>query len=702
MIGNIVHNVYYRHLLLHAGWDEEDAQNVILKLQFLERDERLRCLINIKRGDKSQLLDYDRRNCVKKVETLSRMELFELRDWADFSLGFSNSTDIKLSVVTVVAKLIRSFGYSDKIRFSFSGISLYSDDGVEVSLTNLLPVGLKLFQAEMLSSFSIQDSVKDLKIMAEIFDLSDAEVLRFTKTNTAVGGVCVRDFRCSIASCLAFPSGPDEMAVAQRCLVSGDLNLPLFISAFDNTGGKITVVSRKYQPMNCRALECIGFDYYRLLSARAKLKSISFSLGGEVVDTWFGMSAYKLLLKKMVDNDIMVGDVFYLASDWMDRYVDSDYLTLLTYCTFKYVGASANLWNWVATVQQEVQYTDDEIFLIMRLIPKVYRLCVLFGLRTNAWEGSSRDYLSSILSHYGLSKKVDFIYDILGHMLDFICEDVDIPIPDLEGEDYFVTMLWSEDDYKERFNYNDNSFVISEEIRDKVFIEVSDNVTLDAGGEVLVDKEPDFMEVDDIPIEVYSDPPLVDDDVCMEDEEVDQLLELRCDDNIECFYVIDKSAIDRLRNFRWTKLSLYQFIKNYCEIIDSEDEFLFDVDGGYLSGVSSVSLLENYLKLDFLKGGKKYYKYLIKFKGLVGMLVIWNSNEIVDIRSSINESLDLRNSVSSIGINGDVVASCDYCDELSDDNDLLDIEDLDLLFNGDVHWDLVPRLRDQVKFKEKG
>jgi hypothetical protein len=323
-----------------------------------------------------------------------------------------------MTYVMAVGKLIQVGGYKGYVSTCFSKVNLIPNDGDPIAIDIAMKEGMEEVKKHMGTEVKILDEQKDHHLMVEVTGLPSDKLDEMCKTNKVVNSVGVRDLRASLAVGNITPQTKPEVSKAQTALLAAGSGVPVFVTSFTHVDGKVVVGERTMSNLNCGNVEAMGFDYHKLSSSKAKLREVSRSIQCDRT-SWDPDIALKDLHQDAKDNNYVSGRQYLLSSTWFDDKLGVAEKNLLSRCKYKYVGKAAGFWNWIATMDNgDVCHSVDEIFLFVKLIPKLYKICILMGIRRKVWEENAKDFLGIVLSKYGMSPKLNLIYSIMGHLLE--------------------------------------------------------------------------------------------------------------------------------------------------------------------------------------------------------------------------------------------------------------------------------------------
>jgi hypothetical protein len=551
----------------------------------------------------------------------------------------------------------------------------------------------------------------DTHVISLMLCIDGAKLDFYTKENTVMDGVGVRDLRGSLALGLISPRNNEELAFAKRVLLAYDNVVPLFINKLEKKDGKVQVMDRQTIYLSCEKIDTLGFDYYNLASNRVRVMERTKAAGYLCVPMWESSSEYKRLLQRIDDDEVLVGDVFYLSSSWFSRHNDSRYVQFLTYCDLKYVGGHKGLWNWIAIVKSEPVYKSDELVVIFNMIPKLYRLCILYGLKKVVWPKDSKDFLKVILGYYGLLAKLDVVHGIIGHMLVDIEVPLKIKLKPLVGVPKRVSNSWFSDDFELSTELLDvtqtcNNFDLLESVLGDIPIKNNDDdvipdlVPLDDGVGYITQSDGDLQVISS---NVIFETPIIK-DKSTKFKSLCDLVQRILDGSVlshEESYKWTDSVVSKLRCLEWDHNLLEWFLDECCLVMANLD--------GVLVGATSVQLYHKIVRVTYRDKSDKDYKYISRFKRLKKGVMLWDMRlgyifeyiEFLGVNSFKVKSTDSILIDYDRGVIDKVVFKKTKVDVDSGSGDsILDIEDLDGLFNN-PHWQLVDRSNKvKVRFKE--
>jgi len=530
-------------------------------------------------------------------------EMLRFDNYADY---LKSRVPTYVSSVMIIAKLIQQGGYKGAICTSFKEANLIPTNGDPIAIDAAIRKGVELLKQTLKTDVKSLDSSKDHQVMVEVTGVRSENIEQVCKSNkVVVESIGARDLRATLNVGNIVPLTQLEMKSAQTILLSADHKVPIYAQKFEKVGDRIQAGPRILIPLECNKLEKLGFDYYKLASSKIKVIANTKSAGFKNYDNWNSKTALETYVRDKESGGRSPGKEYLLSTSWLDGKVDAKTKLFLSHCRLKYVGKSTGLWNWVAVMQDGPVYGEDEVMMLVRVIPKIFKLCLLLGVRRIPWTHDAIHFLQLVLSSFGMMKKYEVIADVMGHLLHPQLCEVNSRLKELPGVTKEVFDMWfsSDEDY--------NPQVIKfDEVGDLGNLFGSDkqkpDEQLNAKVEVVQKKEDAKVEVVKSNLEHVNEQSQVNDNHVNEQDDDDDaaIKDLESiafyEDTVD--FVFDDDIADNLRHYEWNVRSLHYFFNNICVLTGDDESYLRE-------DVSTIVIDKLHVTVIFTDGSQNPYTY---------------------------------------------------------------------------------------------
>jgi hypothetical protein len=408
---------YYTFLVHNAGLDARKAQTMCECLSIMSDEKKLNVLADIFSTGKSI---FEKNKCYDKSLFLANPneeDLIEMSRYSTYSEYLKTKVPLYMDYVLVVANIIKIGGYKGVIQTSFQGVNMITDRNDKVAIEEAMREGVKRMSQAMQSDIKVIDEHKDVHAMVSLTGVSIDKFEQSCAKNNIVNTVGIKDLRFSILSGSICPRDESETTTARIALLSKESKIPVFVAKVQQLNGKNVLGKRVSALFDASKLESMGFDYHKLASGGEKVITQSSKMGATKLE-WNNDKYKETLLARSKVGDLKKDEILYLSSSWVDTNISEEMKKILTHCDLRYVGKGGKLWNWVAFYKLDQVRTFDEAIFFFRVIPKLYKIMVLVGLRRKPWVNDAKNFLTTILHSYNMLKAENIIWSMLGHMLD--------------------------------------------------------------------------------------------------------------------------------------------------------------------------------------------------------------------------------------------------------------------------------------------
>jgi hypothetical protein len=347
----------------------------------------------------------------------SKSEIEEMLRFPTYSKYLEYRVPLYVNYVIIVAKLIQSGGYQGTVSTSFHAVELLNKNSSKEEINAAMLKGIENMKRGLRSDIKIIDEDKTTYVMSEITNIPTTQLDEAIAKNIVVHDVGVKDIKASIMMGVQVPITVKEIKDAREVLTNEDEKIPLFITKFEKVDGKLSMGKRTPIQVEGGSIEKMGFDYYKLASSKDKVKTNTTNLGYDIID-WDTTKNFQRLVSEVEKDKLKPGDPVYFCTSWLSVKHSAKFRVFLSKCRFKYVGKGTGLWNWVGRLEEREIMPADQMYVMLRLIPKFYKLCILLGARVRKWEKDSSAFISTALGFYGLGKKTKEITYAIGHLLE--------------------------------------------------------------------------------------------------------------------------------------------------------------------------------------------------------------------------------------------------------------------------------------------
>jgi hypothetical protein len=337
-------------------------------------------------------------------------EMLQYKDYYSYLRSFLSK---EISVKNVKSFVDYKQGYVSKISFCSGKYNVVSN-GVLEDIDEYLIRGLSVMQSHFKEDFVLEDRDRWTLLLNGITGINIESISQSVKDNVKFLKTDMRCLKGTIMQGMFVPCGLAEMKKARGIILKKDFKVPLFVNLYEKVDGVLTILGRDVIIDECK-VDTIGFDYFGLVSSRQKIKILSAKLGYFDND-WDPVISYHELLNRKKNKSFQKGDKFGIHNTWLN---DSLVIQHLKYCELHYVGGSDDMWNWVSIYTGEKEVRDfNYTFVLLNIVPKLYKLMVLFGAKTKKITVFGNKWTSFICDLYGLSTYISIVVPALELLID--------------------------------------------------------------------------------------------------------------------------------------------------------------------------------------------------------------------------------------------------------------------------------------------
>jgi hypothetical protein len=616
---------YYHFLKFKVGLDEKLARTFCECLSIMKDKKQMGVLVDIFTTGKKIFEANNAFDSSIFAKEPTQDEISHMMRYAMYTDYLKSRVPMYLSCILAVGRLIQLGGYQGAISTSFKEANMIPTKGDPIAIDIAIKNGIKIMEETMKSDIKILDQSKDHQVMVEVAHVLPENLDKDCKMNKiVVDSVGVRDLRSSLSVGNITPRDKNEMAKAQAILLSPDHKVPVCVSKFEKVDNQIQARDRQVLPLDCGKLEKLGFDYYKLASSKEKVLVNTTSAGFKDIKGWSQTDALATFKKDIDEGKFVDGKIYLLGSSWIDTKVDIKTRKFLSHCKFKYVGKSTGLWNWVVTYCDQVQIGEDEAMMLIRIIPKIYKISLLLGIRKIPWTLDSDNFLLAILNSLGMGKQVARIKEVMGHLLHEHIYKVNLKYKPQTGVSKEITDNWFGEDIEvdEAFKvelkdvkglgglFEGTGFDDDDDGDPNVKKSVSKSeVDVNKGAkDKEEEKQPDGVKDDYVDEYEYTKNQQVLWDVAWSETQDEEQLTLT------------DSVVAALSKLPWDDELLEFYFENICVLVDNDDAYK-------RPDVSSILMNKDKITLIFDDGANQAYSYYAHYLLSKSICRLWSKEK---------------------------------------------------------------------------